>query len=72
MASDPKIKTIRYIGHSTGQEIQHPPNRWIEVLRGETVDLPARLADSYAQQVDKWVIVDVKQKAADAVKDGEG
>ena len=66
------LKRIKYVGRSTGREIEHPPGRWIEVLRGETVDLPARLADSYAQQVDKWVIVDVKQKAADAVKDGEG
>ena len=66
------LKRIKYVGRSTGREIEHPPGRWIEVPKGGTVDLPTRLAESLAEQTDQWVIVDVKQKAADAVKDGEG
>ena len=65
------LKRIKYVGRSTGREIEHPPGRWIEVPNGGTVDLPTRLAESLAEQTDQWVIVDVK-KAADAVKDGEG
>jgi hypothetical protein len=66
------LKRVKYVGRSTGREIEHPPGRWIEVPNGGTVDLPTRLAESLAEQTDQWVIVDVKQKAADAVKDGEG
>ncbi len=66
------LKRVKYVGRSTGREIEHPPGRWIEVPNGGTVDLPTRLAESLAEQVDQWEIVDVKQKAADAVKDGEG
>lgn len=66
------LKRIKYVGRSTGREIEHPPGRWIEVPNGGTVDLPTRLAESLAEQTDQWELVDVKQKAADAVKDGEG
>mgnify|MGYP005615595643 FL=1 len=65
------LKRIKYVGRSTGREIEHPPGRWIEVANGATVDLPTRLAESLAEQTDQWELVDVK-KAADAVKDGEG
>lgn len=66
------LKRVKYVGRSTGREIEHPPGRWIEVPNGGTVDLPTRLAESLAEQTDQWELVDVKQKAADAVKDGEG
>lgn len=66
------LKRVRYIGKSTGREIEHPPGRWVTVEKGETVDLPTRLAESLAEQVDQWELVDTKQRAADAVKDGEG
>lgn len=66
------LKRVRYIGRSSGREIEHPPGRWVQVRNGETVDLPTRLAESLAEQVDQWELVDTKQKAADAVKEGEG
>jgi len=66
------LRRVRYVGRSTAREIEHPPGRWVTVVNGETVDLPTRLAESLAEQVGQWELVDTKQKAADAVKDGEG
>lgn len=65
------LKRIKYIGRSDGREFEHPPGRWVTVPRGGTADVPTRLAESLAEQVDQWEIVDAK-KAADAVKEGEG
>lgn len=64
------LKRVRYIGRSTAREIEHPPGRWVTVEKGGTIDLPSRLAESLAEQVRQWEIVDTK--AAGAVKDGEG
>lgn len=63
------LKRVRYVGRSTAREIEHPPGRWVAVEKGATVDLPTRLAESLAEQVDQWELVDTKQRAADAVKD---
>ena len=53
------LKRIKYVGRSTGREIEHPPGRWIEVPNGGTVDLQTRLAESLAEQTEPWGIVEV-------------
>lgn len=41
-------KTATYVGRSPAVEIEHPPGRWVTVRHGESIDLPATLADGLA------------------------
>lgn len=66
------LKRIRYVGpQRPGVVIEHPPGRWVDVPFEGTVDLPTRLAESFAEQVGVWEIVDTRQAAAKA-KDSSG
>ncbi len=58
-------KTVKNVcSRGSAREIEHPVGRWTTVEHGATVELPDALAESLAEQTDRWQLVTGKPAAA--------
>ena len=59
------LKTVKNVcRRGSAREVEHPAGRWQTVQYGDTIEVPASLAEQLAEQPDRWEIVTGKTAAA--------
>lgn len=58
------MKKIQYRGPHDQVEIEVAPALWVTVARGDTVEIPAKIAAALLTQTDNWVDPTVDEKPA--------